>query len=406
MPMIAESSPAAVSRKLSESPGTKPDILAESSPGRIGFSDFMIPASDAQAVFDKVVSQDQAAPGGEPTADTEEDAAAPTVTPQEELTAVAFSAPTSPPTTGTPFWTSGGSPQDAQAIEMTSAPALHPLDIRRSDPVRADVPASLQGASLSQSTPGTPGFSSGPLDGTRLAASPGPSPLGKGKASPARADSLVPSAQASNQDSIRSVETGPTPAQGSPGLPAMPLNGPSKPALQTQAQSDTVESIFLAEGIGPSSLETRGAQSTTGLTLTHNAPRAPSAPVLSQIVDAIRMTSDGSIDIALSPEELGRVRLVLQASDTGLQVNIQSERSETLDLLRRHIDQLHEDLSAAGFADVNFSFGRSSRQSSSDPLEDAASTGVIPAQEDPEIPALATLQSSGDFTDLRLNLRL
>ena len=82
-----------------------------------------------------------------------------------------------------------------------------------------------------------------------------------------------------------------------------------------------------------------------------------------QIVEAIRQGRDGSIDVALNPEELGRVRLTLSGSDGALHVTIQSERPETGDLLRRHIAQLERDFQDLGYVNVSIDFGKSPDQS-------------------------------------------
>ena len=42
----------------------------------------------------------------------------------------------------------------------------------------------------------------------------------------------------------------------------------------------------------------------------------------------------GAVEIALNPEELGRVSIVLNGRDDGFYVTIAAERPETLDLMR------------------------------------------------------------------------
>jgi hypothetical protein len=80
-----------------------------------------------------------------------------------------------------------------------------------------------------------------------------------------------------------------------------------------------------------------------------------------QLVEAVRQGRDGTVDVALNPEELGRVRLSLSGTDGQIHVAIQAERPETQDLLRRHIAQLQQDFRDLGYAEVTFDFGQSAR---------------------------------------------
>ena len=77
-----------------------------------------------------------------------------------------------------------------------------------------------------------------------------------------------------------------------------------------------------------------------------------------QIIEAVRLPMDGFVEVRLSPEELGRVRLSIVPGDSGLLVQLVAERPETLELLRRHADQLATDLRGAGYSGLEFSFGR------------------------------------------------
>ncbi len=75
-----------------------------------------------------------------------------------------------------------------------------------------------------------------------------------------------------------------------------------------------------------------------------------------QLSQAVRRSHDGSLEVQLSPEELGKVRLVMSGNESSLQVSIVVERSETLDLIRRHIDMLARDFREQGYASVGFTF--------------------------------------------------
>lgn len=81
------------------------------------------------------------------------------------------------------------------------------------------------------------------------------------------------------------------------------------------------------------------------------------AHVSRQIIEVAQHLPGRPVEIALSPEELGRVRLAVSSSDVGLIVHVSAERPETLDLLRRNINLLGEDFRTLGYEDVSFSFG-------------------------------------------------
>ncbi|MEM1428047.1 MAG: flagellar hook-length control protein FliK [Pseudomonadota bacterium] len=95
---------------------------------------------------------------------------------------------------------------------------------------------------------------------------------------------------------------------------------------------------------------------------TDTGPRPPAAAhAAQQIAESIRNASHppplpGSLDVALHPEELGRVRLVFTPTEAGLSISVQAERGETLDMLRRHIELLEQDLREHGFSNPSFDF--------------------------------------------------
>lgn len=88
-----------------------------------------------------------------------------------------------------------------------------------------------------------------------------------------------------------------------------------------------------------------------------------------QLVQALSYRADGTTEIALSPDELGHVRVTLQTDALNpdrLVVMLNFERPETLDLFRRNADQLAEALRDSGFTGADISFGRSDGGDDSD----------------------------------------
>lgn len=78
--------------------------------------------------------------------------------------------------------------------------------------------------------------------------------------------------------------------------------------------------------------------------------------VAAQMAVAISQSASGTTQIALSPEELGKVRMVMAVQESTITMTVHAERPEVTDLLRRHVDTLAEEFRDMGFTDISFSF--------------------------------------------------
>ncbi|SHM09341.1 hook-length control protein FliK [Paracoccus solventivorans] len=78
----------------------------------------------------------------------------------------------------------------------------------------------------------------------------------------------------------------------------------------------------------------------------------PLAEPYRQIADAIVRTSSGQVEITLDPIELGRVTVLLGEDGNPGRLALLVERPETLELIRRHSDQLLRDLRENGMPDA------------------------------------------------------
>ncbi|NDW54574.1 flagellar hook-length control protein FliK [Aliiroseovarius sp. PrR006] len=78
--------------------------------------------------------------------------------------------------------------------------------------------------------------------------------------------------------------------------------------------------------------------------------------VMAQIAEIVRQQPDRPVELTLSPEELGRLRMSFQSEGSAMHVVLSFERPDTLDLMRRHIDQLAQDMRELGMSDVSFTF--------------------------------------------------
>ena len=111
----------------------------------------------------------------------------------------------------------------------------------------------------------------------------------------------------------------------------------------------------------PAVAEPRAPQATSGLQL--RAHRHETAmQVIRQIGEAIVDRGGDVVELRLEPEELGHVRFRMTGGEHALSMTILADRPETLDLLRRHVDQLARHLDDLGYSATQFRFGEGSGQ--------------------------------------------
>lgn len=112
----------------------------------------------------------------------------------------------------------------------------------------------------------------------------------------------------------------------------------------------------------------------------------------------------GSIELSLSPEELGRVRLRLHPSEAGLSVTITADRPETLDLMRRNIELLAREFLQIGYEGTRFDFAQGGQDTDRDRAPPSGAAAAARATAPPDIaqPAPGVLLVLGDRLDIRL----
>ncbi len=132
------------------------------------------------------------------------------------------------------------------------------------------------------------------------------------------------------------------------------------------------------------------------------------ANISHQMAEAIRVTLDRSVEIALNPKELGRVRMVLSPSDAGVTLNILAERPETLELMRRNIDDLAKSFADLGYEDISFSFDQNDQMTDGSAKQSGDAHDSMSGEPDvsgePTIPIIPTPQLviAPDGVDMRL----
>ncbi len=113
------------------------------------------------------------------------------------------------------------------------------------------------------------------------------------------------------------------------------------------------------------------------------------AAVVRQLIASAAHSTDRVVEVSLAPEELGRVRMTLTTVDHGMSVALQAERPETLDLMRRHIDQLARDFRDLGYSSISFSFGDRPQHQQAQPDTPAP---LDPASQEPQAAARAVVE--------------
>lgn len=77
--------------------------------------------------------------------------------------------------------------------------------------------------------------------------------------------------------------------------------------------------------------------------------------VVRQVMVHVTNLDDGTLEMALSPEELGHVRITISRGER-VSIVILAERAEVIDLMRRHSDMIMKELDDIGLSDGNVSF--------------------------------------------------
>jgi Flagellar hook-length control protein FliK len=131
----------------------------------------------------------------------------------------------------------------------------------------------------------------------------------------------------------------------------------------------------------------------------------PIQQVAAQLAGVLVDVSHKATELALAPEELGRVHLRLEPDATNpdrMTILINVERQETLDLFRRHAGELAEAIKAAGYSGADIGFGQEGQGSSPDqkPKQNTFGSGRPPEDQAPV--SLARHDGVGSTLDLRL----
>lgn len=292
--------------------------------------------------------------------------------------------PTAPQSTD-PTTPAATDPADAPAVQTAVAPTTTPIVAAGVTQQAANPAPTLPGANAAQvapvhggGQPVAPARPGRPITATESAATARPVDASPSNAAPPPVDRAAPDRPAPTvaRDPITAAR--------------------SEIALPAGLAETLAELPFGTDSHTPAAARATAAAGSGWQAASHD-PR----PVLQQVTDALVSTRGDRTEIALSPEELGRIRLVMSGPDRG-QITIWAERPETLDLVRRNADLLTQQLADAGVSAGSLDFRRDDRGDSQPAQGRASDDDDIPFSAAP----LRVRMSPTALSDRRLDIRL
>ncbi|WP_292023871.1 flagellar hook-length control protein FliK [Maritimibacter sp. UBA3975] len=227
-------------------------------------------------------------------------------------------------------------------------------------------------------------------------------PQTKGEEPTATPEADIEISQAGREGAFRTETTTPTPPTPSAAPPPTQLAAGEARVPVAEVPTDTL--VAEVAGIDPLRSERPSAPTqppNPGLLAQPETARS----VAAQVADVVRAGREGTVEVTLRPEELGRVSLSFNTDGGALTVSLTADRPETLDLLRRNISLLEQELRQLGYDSLDFAFSdgsargndAGSRETSGTATSDQADT----TQPDARTTEVLRHTSSGGM-DLRL----
>jgi hypothetical protein len=166
-------------------------------------------------------------------------------------------------------------------------------------------------------------------------------------------------------EAIAATESAPSPTprlQDAVVAPAQPLQATGLIGTEGKPAFDPGPADLRLPDVGPFQPQGATTAPASAAVPVHAGSAPPAADpraVAAQLAEAFVATRpDGTVEVGLRPEELGRVRMILTPDGGGMTVTLAAERPETLDLMRRTIDTLASDLRDLGYTGLTFRFDR------------------------------------------------
>lgn len=146
-----------------------------------------------------------------------------------------------------------------------------------------------------------------------------------------------------------------SPAPKPPPLMATPAPTAAVPVDLLPASVDPAPDPMIAEISGHDPTRGEAARSAGIEQQIIHRPETPRL-IAQQVADVIRTAKDGTLEVTLRPEELGRLSLTFNGDGSTLSVSLSADRPETLDLLKRNLTLLERDLRDLGYGALDFTF--------------------------------------------------
>ena len=331
-----------------------------------------------------------------------------------------------------------------RAVPPATAPIAAPVDAPASTQVASSAPASQTATVVAVSEPlamAQPPASNAlparaqalPQQPVAQGETPQPGPFVAPQIAPTRREASVtdrapvqpamqPSARTDTPDTPR-AKADPAPIQ-TPTAPSaapvaqtptpIPAAQPEIPPVTAEQQTDTradrIELSPRGEAPGDSRAAIPHASTQHSQTL---PPAAQAQRIGQQIAAQIQqpaLSGPGGFSLALDPEELGHVRLTLVNHEAASVLMVHADRPETLDLMRRHIALLEQDLRSMGHDTLSLRFsggeaghpGGGGTGTSSDRATQPALQPQMPDNAPPPAQRSPTMTGTLDHLDLRL----
>ncbi len=199
------------------------------------------------------------------------------------------------------------------------------------------------------------------------------------------------------------VTTAPQPSKPTPTLAQMQVM-----ASVRNADSETATEIRETDGVIATREEPLSQNVRDTASVAHPATQAAKAEITrtiaGQMAAAIQVRAgSGTIEIALSPEELGRVSITLNGREDGMVLAIAAERPETLDLMRRHLAVLEAEFQSLGYGDISFDLSTSddAQDDTANPKASDYGPSLSAESDTPNAPVISR-NLSGRGIDMRL----
>ncbi|MBO9434763.1 flagellar hook-length control protein FliK [Ruegeria sp. R13_0] len=181
---------------------------------------------------------------------------------------------------------------------------------------------------------------------------------------PVPVERAQPSASVLSAETAAALQTNAAPTTPQPPRPTPTLAQMQVMASVRNADAETATAIRETDGVIATREEPLFQNVRDTASAAQPATQAARAEITraiaGQMAAAIQVrTGSGAIEIALSPEELGRVSITLNGREDGMVLTIAAERPETLDLMRRHLAVLEAEFQSLGYGDISFDLSTS-----------------------------------------------